>query len=65
MFVCVKKKFLTCIHCEHKPFWQLSWLDDFTINATANCFAYEILNIPKAYSSWTSKMELFARIVNG
>ena len=48
-------------------FWQLSWLYDFTINAVANLFVHERLKIPEVYSepSQTSKIELFAKIING
>ena len=39
---------------------------DFAINAIANIFVHERLNIPELYSepSQTSNMELFAEIVN-
>ena len=30
------KKFLTCIPLKHKSLWQLSQLNDFTINEIAN-----------------------------
>ena len=38
IFVRVKQKYLTCIPRKHQPFWQLSQLDDFTINANAKRF---------------------------
>ena len=62
----LNKKYLTCISCEHKPFWQLSRLDNFTIDVIANLFVHERLKIPEAYSdpSQTSKTELLAKIVN-
>ena len=28
----LSKKYVTCLSCEHKLFWQLSRLDDFAIN---------------------------------
>ena len=37
----LSQKYVTFIPHEHKPFWQLSQLDDFTINATANVFVHE------------------------
>ena len=44
---------------------SIKW-HDFAINAIAILFVHERLNIPEAYSetSWASKMELFAKIVN-
>ena len=67
MCVLIKQKNLTCIPREHKPFWQLSRLNDFVINTIAHLFIRERLNIPEAYSepSITSKMELFPKIVKG
>ena len=61
------KKYLTSISCEHKPFLQLNWLDDFATNIVANLFIYERLNIPETYTepSQKCKIELFAKIVNG
>ena len=61
----LSKKYLTCFPCEHKPFLQLSQLDEFVINAIANHFVHEKIKIPEAYSepSPTSRMELFANIV--
>ena len=61
------KKNLICISREHKSFWQLSQLDDFIKNAVANLFVPERLKIPEAYSepSQTSKIEFFAKIING
>ena len=55
IFVRVKQKILTSFPREHKPFWQLSRLDDFNING-----------IPKGYSelSLISKIELFAKIID-
>ena len=63
----VHQKYLTCIPREHKSFWQLSRLNDFTINANANLFVHERLKIPRAYSEpiQTSKMKLFAKIIHG
>ena len=63
----LSKKYLTCIHREHKPFLQLSLVDDFTIDGMANLFFLERLKVPEAYSelSRACKMELFAKIVNG
>ena len=63
----LSQKYVTFIPHEHKPIWQLSQLDDFTINATANVFVHERMKIPEANSetSQTSKMRLFAKIVNG
>ena len=46
----LNKTYLTCIPCEHKPFWQLSQLDDFAINIIANAFFHERLTIPEVYS---------------
>ena len=65
MFVHLKKKYLNCIPRERKPFWLLTGLDDFTINAIAKLFVHERLKIPEAYSepSRTSKMELFTNLV--
>ena len=40
----LSKKYLTFIPQEHKPFWQLSQLDDFVINTI------ERLETPEAYS---------------
>ena len=67
IFVGVQQKVSTCVPCEHKPFWNLSSLDDFTINAIANLFVYERLKIPEANSelSRTSETELFADLVYG
>ena len=50
----LSKKYLTFIPQEHKPFWQLSQLDDFVSNTI------ERLETPEAYSEpiWTTKMEL-------
>ena len=31
-----KKKYLACISCVHKSFWQLRRLDDFVIKAIEN-----------------------------
>ena len=61
------KKYLICIPREHKSFWQLSQLDDFIKNTVSNLFVHERLKIPEAYSepSQTSKIELFAKIING
>ena len=58
------KKCLTSVPREHKPFCQLSRLDDFAINAIVNLFVHEGLKIPEAYSkaSRISKMELFANL---
>ena len=41
--------------------------DDFIINAVANLFVHERLKIPETYSepSKTSKIELFAKNING
>ena len=63
-FVRVKQK-IHYIPREHK-FWQLNRLDEFTINAIANLLVYERFEIPEAYSEPrpTTKMELFAKIVN-
>ena len=60
----VFRKCLTLIPREHKPIWQLSRLDDFTINIIMNLFVYKRLNIPEAYSepNQVSNMELFAEI---
>lgn len=40
------QKYLTCIPHEHKPFSQLSQLDNCTINPIVNVFVYERLKIP-------------------
>ena len=62
----LRRKCLTCIPCEHKPFWKLSQLNDFSINAIVTLLVPEKLKIPDTYSelSLTSKMELFAKMVN-
>ena len=67
IFVGVQQKVSTCVPREHKPFWNLSPLDDFTINAIANLFVHERLKIPEANSelSQTSKIELFADLIYG
>ena len=67
IFVVLRKKNLTCIAHEHKPFLQLSPLDEFNINTIANPFVHENMKIPETYSepSQTSRMELFANLVNG
>ena len=59
----LNKKYLTCIPCEHRPFWQLNRLNDFTTETIANLFVHERLKIAEAYSesSGTSKMELFQK----
>ena len=66
IFARVKQNIIYLIPCEHRQFWQLSQLDDFSINAVANLFIPERLKIPEAHSepSQTSKMELFAEMVN-
>ena len=66
IFAHVKEKHLTCIPYEHQPFWQLSRLDDLAINATAKHLVYGRLKMPEAYSepSQTSKIDLFAKVVN-
>ena len=65
IFVCLKQNlpYFESLR-EQKPFWQLSRLDDFTINAIVNFFIYERLKISEAYSelSRASNMELFAKI---
>ena len=60
----LSKKYISLIPLERKPFWQLSGVDDFTVNAITNLFFHERLKIPKAYlePSRTSKMELSAKI---
>ena len=48
----LSKKYLICIPCEHKPFWQLSQLDDFAIRKNANLFfIHEKMNnlLPKMF----------------
>ena len=62
----LSKKYFTCISHEHKPFWQLSRSDDFTVNAFADLFVYERFKISDAYSelSRTSEIELSAKIAN-
>ena len=66
IFARVKQKIIYLIPCEHRQFWQLSQLHDFSINAVVNLFIPERLKIPEAHSepSQTSKMELFAEMVN-
>ena len=66
IFVHIKQKYLTCIPCENKPFWQLSQLNYFSIKTIANIFVQERLKIPEAYSEprGTVKIELFAKMVN-
>ena len=66
IFARVKQKIIYLIPCEHRQFWQLSQLDDFSINAVANLFIPEKLKIPEAHSepSQISKMEPFAEMVN-
>ena len=51
----------------NQPYWQLIGLDDFAINAITNLFFHGRLKIPEIYSepNQTSKMEHFAKIVNG
>ena len=63
----LSKNYLICIPREHTPFWQLSRLDDFSINPTANLFFHEKLKIPKEYSelSRAFKIEFFANLVYG
>ena len=60
----LNKKYLTCIPCEHRSFWQLNRLNDFTTETIANLFVHERLKIAEAYSesSGTSKMELFSEM---
>ena len=60
------KKCLICI--PHEPtILAVIGLDDFAINAITNLFFHGRLKIPEMYSepNQTSKMELFAKIVNG
>ena len=58
----LSKKDLTYIPRERKSFWQLHRLDDFAINANAQLFVHERLEIPEPYTEpiRTSKMELLA-----
>ena len=60
----LNKKYLTCIPCEHRPFWQLNRLNDFTTETIANLFVHERLKIAEAYSesSGTSKIKLFSEM---
>lgn len=61
----LRKKYLTWTRCEHKAFWELSRLDDFTIKGIAN-LVHERLKIREAYLEpiQTSKMNLFLKTVN-
>ena len=49
----LRKKDLTCIPREHKLFWQLSWLDDFAINAIALLFVHERLQNLVEHRKWS------------
>ena len=40
----LSKRYLTCIPCEHIPFWQQSGLSDFAISGNANLFIHDGLN---------------------
>ena len=64
IFVCAKQKYLTLIPCERKPFWHLRQLEDFPINALANLYVHERLEILEAYSEpiRKSKIDLFVKI---
>ena len=46
----IRKRYVTCISREHKPFYQLRRLNDFNINTVANLFVLEKPKIPKRYS---------------
>ena len=46
--MCLAKQYFACIPREHRSFWQVSRLDDFTIDAIANLFLRERLKIPEA-----------------
>ena len=63
----ISKNYLTYISCERKPFSQLSRLSYFNIKTIANLFVHKKPKILEWYSepSRTSKMELFAKIVDG
>ena len=43
-----QEKMSYCIPRKCKPYWQLSWLDEFTTNTIANFFFHERLKIPEA-----------------
>ena len=63
----VKQK-ISFLHSSWKQtIWQLSWLNDFSIDAIANIFVYERLKIPDAHSEprGTSNMGFFAKMVSG
>ena len=54
----LSKKYLICIPCEHKPFWQLSQLDDFAIRKNANLFfIHEKMNnlLPRCFYALLGK----------